>query len=1089
MRRVKRHLASFILWCCLFLACTGTSWFAYQYFFVPQAFTYTPSWMDSRWIQPVDITSPVAYYRYMTNFEATPDSAYIMLTANQVFRVYANGTFIGTNIQDFVVGDTPRTYIYDIGSMLTAGTNAIGIHIVDADKQSPQLRAVIETTWGNMSHYSGTNSSWHATGQTILAHPRNAATSFAWTLPQFDTTQWQSAQIVTPQPTANPLLTVNPIIYTYPQPHHWLSAYGGNDGYFVHQIDVPEQREKIFLRMAASGVADVFINGHQYMQWNGQPPVLALPVTDSLNSTDIPVVYQKGLITGVYDVTAYLHTGENTLAVHVQSPGSSTAKVGLEALKSALSMDLLISNGSATQNLLANDEGWHVSNQTNEQWTQAGSNTLQWPAPIPIARPGASSINYLPNNYIANNVQMIPPMLVAETLVYSAIAVLGVWLFIALILLRSVSTSRRAAFEAASLIFLPALVLEALLIVLAREPLLAHPFPYTRFWGLLLLLIVGCSALGLWIHARKMHHRLMTIRTRQSEASGDNLHYLTEESETCQTPSAVPETEQWMQRLISWSRQNWGLLIILLLAIPMACYNIGYEPFWQDELSSYNATRNIMMHGFPAFPSGFIYPKGELYSYLLAGFMFIFGTTGQVIPRTLSLAEYLISIPMLYLITQQLFNRKIAWLTTAMLALSPYDLMWSHQVRMYEQAQFMVIIVIYTLYRALQSREKKRPVYLALLCLLLAYLSHEENFIILPAALCCSLLATRTGPYGMPWILRKKHWWIPSLIVCALITIQLLVVYWTHPPTFATDQSREPQIGPSFNNLPYYFGLLFQTKTLKISISPWLLIQPWLLINSILAVLGCILAFLRKDRRPRYCALFFLIATGTLIFMFTMQADRYYYPLLPLYYMMGAYAFWSILDHIWRFAKPHLTFKHETTHTYPQVSLPIRIVMMTMMALLSASVLIFPTLPLNNYNQLISRALGLSYRHHFADYNNVGLYMKNHLQKGDIVVTIAPAVSILYYVKQVDYYFSIDRALFLIENNKQIVETTSGAHPMLNQQEFQNVLASNSRVWLITDDGGYQGGVTKNNRFKFPPTDFRMVYEGYGSAIYFRGGD
>jgi hypothetical protein len=223
--------------------------------------------------------------------------------------------------------------------------------------------------------------------------------------------------------------------------------------------------------------------------------------------------------------------------------------------------------------------------------------------------------------------------------------------------------------------------------------------------------------------------------------------------------------------------------------------------------------------------------------------------------------------------------------------------------------------------------------------------------------------------------------------------------------------------------------------------------------------------------------------------MFTMEADRYYYPLLPLYYMMGAYAFWSILDHIWRFAKPHLTFKHETTNTYPQASLPIRIVMMTMVALLSVSVLIFPTLPLSNYNQLISRALGLSYRHHFADYNNIGLYMKNHLQKGDIVVTIAPAVSILYYVRQVDYYFSIDRALFLIENNKQIVETTSGAHPLLNQQEFQNVLASNSRVWLITDNGGYQGGVTKNNRFKFPPTDFRMVYEGYGSAIYFRGGD
>ena len=680
---------------------------------------------------------------------------------------------------------------------------------------------------------------------------------------------------------------------------------------------------------------------------------------------------------------------------------------------------------------------------------------------------------------------MMPPMLIAETLIYSSIAVLAVWLFMALVLRRRVYASRNAALEAASLIFLPALTLEALLIVLAREPLLSQPFPYTRFWGLLLILLVGCSALGLWLYARKIQRLNQIINAQQLEATNDNLRYLAAEQETTQTPTP----KRWHQRLLDWSRQNWGLFLILLLAIPMTCYNLGYEPFWQDELSSYNAARNIMSQGFPAFPSGFVYPKGELYSYLLAVVMFIFGTSGQVIPRIVSLAEYLISIPMLYLITQKFFNRRIAWLTTAMLAFSPYALIWSRQTRMYEQAQFMVIVAVYMLYRAIQLREKKRPVYLALLCLILAYFSHEENFIILPAALCCGLLATRTGPFGIPSILRRKHWWIPALIACAIIITQLLVVFWSHPPTFATDQSRQPQIEPSFNNVPYYFGLLFLVKTLKITIAPWLLTQPWLIINSLLTVLGCILAFLHKDRRPRYCALFLLLASSTLILLFTMQADRYYYPLLPLYYMMGAYAFWSILNLLWRFAKPHFTFSSGTTNSYPRVSLPVRIVLMSMVAILSFSLLIFSVLPLSNYNLFISRALGLSYRHHFADYNNVGQYMQKHLKTGDTVVTIAPAVSILYYVGKVDYYFSIDRALFLIENNKNVIETTSGAHPMLNPQDFQNVLASHNRVWLVTDNGGYQGGVTKNNRFTFPPPGFRMVYEGYGSAVYFHGDD
>jgi hypothetical protein len=154
--------------------------------------------------------------------------------------------------------------------------------------------------------------------------------------------------------------------------------------------------------------------------------------------------------------------------------------------------------------------------------------------------------------------------------------------------------------------------------------------------------------------------------------------------------------------------------------------------------------------------------------------------------------------------------------------------------------------------------------------------------------------------------------------------------------------------------------------------------------------------------------------------------------------------------------------------------------------LLLASILLVPMLPISNFDLFVSRVLGVQYRRHFADYDNVGQYMHNHMRPGDTVITIAPAVITLYEVGKVDDYFSIDRALFLFEHNGQLMETTTGAHPLLNQAEFQNVLAEHSRIWLITDNGGYQGGVTRNGRFTFPPPDFHFVYEGYGSGIYFR---
>jgi len=56
----------------------------------------------------------------------------------------------------------------------------------------------------------------------------------------------------------------------------------------------------------------------------------------------------------------------------------------------------------------------------------------------------------------------------------------------------------------------------------------------------------------------------------------------------------------------------------------------------------------------------------------------------------------------------------------------------------------------------------------------------------------------------------------------------------------------------------------------------------------------------------------------------------------------------------------------------------------------------------------------------------------------------------------------------------------------LNQADFQAVLAAHSRIWLISDNGSYQAGIARSPRFEFPPPDFRLVYEGYGSAVFFR---
>ncbi len=145
-------------------------------------------------------------------------------------------------------------------------------------------------------------------------------------------------------------------------------------------------------------------------------------------------------------------------------------------------------------------------------------------------------------------------------------------------------------------------------------------------------------------------------------------------------------------------------------------------------------------------------------------------------------------------------------------------------------------------------------------------------------------------------------------------------------------------------------------------------------------------------------------------------------------------------------------------------------------------------LPIANYNLFVSRMAGFSYYRHHPDYDNAAQYIHQYWRKNDIVIALGPSLSILYYVGRVDYFFSPDHALYLFERNSEITDTPVGTVPLLNQDDFQAVLASHDRIWIIAD-GTYQSQtrMKSNGRFILPP-DFHLVYEGYSSAVYLRGG-
>ncbi len=1091
-------------WICLALACLGASWFAYQSVLVPQPEHFSPEWASARWIQTAGGTAPIAYFRYTMNLNDSPDSAFVTIAANQVFKLYVDGAYIGSNYTDFVQGSFPRAYIYDITSPLQVGANVVAVRVANVDEQAPSVKVNIGIVRGNSIYNLGSGSNWSAAFRSTDVYPRYATQVTNWTSATFDASSWPPAQGMAIEP-VSPMLNVNPPLYERRIAARWVSAGLGHDAYFVTQFSVPFGITGAWLRLAASGIAHIYINGHLFIIWNGQADVRDQNLADYLGNNVTTVEYRAGLMLGMYDIGSYLQPGMNTIAIHVLSPGVSADQVGLGSLTSAMSTDVLISDFMGHSSWLTTESGWHASGKPVSGWEDGNSLALNWASPFQVGRPGAVRTLYLPENVTPRDQEPIPLLLSLQVIFVSIVCVIGSWLVMSLFVMRRYYHTRVATLETMSMAYVPAVTLECLLIALSREPQMPQPFPYTMFWAMLLVAVIGFGYLVLWLHARKAQKQQGLngpIRTtaftfpENATPLRDGLPRLYRRS----SQEAMPAFDGHLSlrlRLWAWLRIHWMLIFLMFLAIPMVGYQLNYEPYWQDELSSYNAALGILAHGLPLFPSGFLYTKAELYSYLLALWIHLFGDQQGVL-RFLSAIEYLLSLPLLYKAGRYFFDRRVALLATAMLAFSPFSLIWGRQVRMYEQAQLLTLLTVFLFYKALEERQKVYLVYLAAACLAVDYLSHEEIFIILPALLLCILLASRDDQHRLPSVLYQKHWWIAAMLCATVIGLQLLAAKFTPPPVLGTDSSQRPFVQFTTDNIPYYIDLLFFPQVFGHGT------YPFITINSILAAAGCICARRATDKRIRYCALFLVVSLLTLIFAFTMQADRYVYPLLPFFYLMGAYMLGLMFRGLRSFARSRIVRREQDGATRPAFggyllastttatsatsatnqSRPIGIITSCTVGLVVASVLVTPILPLSNYNLFVSRVVGFSYHRHYPDYDAVGQYMRQHMRQGDIVISVSPAISVRYYTGHVDYFFSIDRALYLQERDGHIIEKASSAQALLNQDDFQAVLSKYSRVWIISDNGLYQAAVIQ--RFSFPP-DFHIVFEGYGSAVYFRG--
>jgi hypothetical protein len=1078
---------------CLFLACTGLGWFVYQSLNQPSRGYSTPDWGSSHWVQAADAHSPVAYFRTLISLDdGLPDSAFVTIAANQVFWLYLNGTLIGSNSSDFAMTGVLKTSMYDVLSVLASGPNILGVRVTNADQGSPLLRVNFGLVRGSTLFSYGSSSNWLATAQSNLVYASTSSSlANAWARKDFIATSWPAATTGL-FPARPPLLTLPSPLYEHPSAP-WLSAGNEHETYLVASFSLPSS-STVWLRLAALGTAYVYLNGSLILDWQGQPTLSRQRLISYMSGTLYEPQSRNGIPASITPITPYLHSGQNTLAIHVQSPQSSTPLSGLEAFNAAVSLDLLVLNPDIPnqQRWIMPDAHWHISPLPTPNWLYLDQPTQIWPAPLFIARPSTARLFYLPTDMTDRSLApwTLEPFLslfLPCCSLFLSLCFLLAW-GLKMLSLPIYTLSLKTSLQLTSLATLPALACEGLFSLLSIEPL--FPSFYTWPYGLFLLLLFAASytllCLTLHYHAHPYSWLTQTSKTvLYTSLVTHEIYSARTQPLPIFTPNPFPTPDKPRQffcahllRLSPWSlvRRHWPILLLVLLTLPLVGYNLSYEPYWQDELSSYYAAQGILTHALPLFPSGFLYEKAELFSYLLALWQLLLGTSAS---RLLSVLTYLISLPLLYYIGSYFFERRSALLATAMLAFSPEALLWSRQTRMYELAQVLVLLTLFLLCRALEQPRRSRSIYLATASLLAMYLCHEETFIALPGFLLAICLCSYSPGHLLPIVCYQRHWWLSTLFAVAVIALQLGLTRVTHPPTLGTDSSQRPMVQLSFDNVPYYLRLLlFPFLNNKTAL-------PDIALNTLLALGGMLLALRQKRMRARFCSLFFLGSLACLLLLFTMRAERYLYPLLPVYYLLAASLLLHILSALWHYTcslVPSSVASNKTS-LWP-VFHPVRLLSTATFSLIIITLLLLPTLPLSNYNLFVSRLFNLSYYHHYPDYDAAGRYLQAHWRSGDVLISIAPDFPVFYYSGHADYFLSIDRALFLLERDGHAIDTSLGAFALFQQSDLLAVLSKHQRIWIVSDDSVYQAQAAK--RFSFPD-DVHLVFEGYGSAVYLRG--
>jgi len=160
-----------------------------------------------------------------------------------------------------------------------------------------------------------------------------------------------------------------------------------------------------------------------------------------------------------------------------------------------------------------------------------------------------------------------------------------------------------------------------------------------------------------------------------------------------------------------------ALIFLSLFVFFLRSRNLDRLSLWMDEGFYVLAAQQILVHGYPLYPSGHVLFKGILYSYLLGLIGWLFGPSAVAL-RLVSVVASVLVLPLFYLLAKKIVSPGLAFLGVLLVAFSSWETEYSRTAIYFSLLQLCYLACLYLFHLCYLEEKKKYLIPMTIIFLL-----------------------------------------------------------------------------------------------------------------------------------------------------------------------------------------------------------------------------------------------------------------------------------------------------------------------------------------------------------------------------------